>query len=82
MNKEGNASHGTFWFLVDEVRYAYKTAYFYNADSTPSGSTTINIELTAGQIVRIENLDSTVIYGTHEDGFMQSWFTGHLLHAL
>ena len=82
MNKEGNQYYGSFYLLVDEVRYAYKDAYFGNDNGAPSGSATINIELTAGQVVRIENIGSTTIYGTDSSGFIYSWFTGHLLYAL
>ena len=81
MNKSGNEYYGTFMFLVDEVRYA-ENDLFVGSDVHPSGSATINIELRAGQIVRIENYGSTLIYGTSEGGNMYSWFTGHLLYAL
>ena len=83
VNKEGNNYDGGFWFLVDEVRYAYKDGEDPGStNSLPSGSATINVELTAGQIVRIENRGSSVIYGTDAEEFMNSWFTGHLLYAL
>ena len=82
VNKSGNENQGSFYFLADEVRYANKDLYV-GSDVHPSGSATINIELTAGQIVRIENYGSTVIFGTSdEQGEMYSWFTGHLLYAL
>ena len=82
MTKEGNNNHGTFWFLVDEVKFALKEEYTGNSNEGPSGSATISMELTAGQIVRIENSASTVLYGTDVSGAMRSWFTGHLLYAL
>ena len=83
MNKEGNNSDGGFWFLVDEVRFAYKDAEDPSSSNIlPAGSATISLELTAGQIVRIENRGSSVLYGTDAEGFMNSWFTGHLLYAL
>lgn len=83
VNKSGNEYQGSFYFLVDEVRYANKDLYV-GSDVHPSGSATINVELRAGQIVRIENYGSTVIFGTSDDeeGEMYSWFTGHLLYAL
>ena len=80
VNKSGNEYQGSFYFLVDEVRYANKDVYV-GSDVHPSGSATINVELRAGQIVRIENYGSTVIFGS-DDGVMYSWFTGHLLYAL
>ena len=64
------------------MRFAYVEEYGGNSDLDPSGTATINIELTAGQIVRIENAGSTAIYGTNSPGYMYSWFTGHLLYAL
>ena len=67
--------------MVDEVQYAEKDLYV-GSDTHPSGSATINIVLAAGQIVRIQNYGSTLIYGTSESGAMYSWFTGHLLYAL
>ena len=51
-------------------------------DIQPASSSTINLELAAGQIVRIENAVSTVIYGTDAGGVIRSWFTRHLLYAL
>ena len=80
VNKHGTDYGGSFFVLVDEVKYAYYEEYGPN-DSTQSGSATINIELTAGQVVRIENKSSTEIYGTDSTGVMWSWFTGHLLYA-
>ena len=68
-------------FLVDEVRYAEYDLYV-GSDIHPSGSATINVELTAGQIVRVENHGSTILYGTSDEGNMYSWFTGHLLYPL
>ena len=69
MVKHGNYYSGAFYILVGDVRY-------------PLGSATINIELTAGQVVRIENDWSTTIYGTDSTGYIYSWFSGHLLSAL
>ena len=73
--------YGTFYLLLDEMRYTYVDEYV-ESNFIPAGSATINIELTAGQVVRIENAGSTMIYGTHSTGYIYSWFTGHLLHAL
>ena len=78
----GNAYDGRFHFTVDEVEYAlFDTDLTNTGDSTPSTFATINVELNAGEIVRIQNLGSTTIYGL-SDGIIRSWFTGHLLYAL
>ena len=67
---------------MDEVRYAEKDGLYGGSNEAPSSSATINLQLSAGQLVRIENFGSTLVYGTFEEGFLQSWFTGHLLYAL
>ena len=72
VNKHGGQYYGSFYFLVDEVHYALKDAYIGDDYSAPSGSATINIELSAGQLVRIENLGSTTILGTDSSGYIQS----------
>ena len=78
----GNNYDGRFNFLVDEVEYAAFDMDLTNtADSTPSTFAAINVKLNAGEIVRIENIGSTAIYGL-DDGIIRSWFTGHLLYAL
>ena len=82
VNKEGTGSYGSFYLLIDEKQYAFKDAYFGDSDIIASGSATINVKLTAGQVVGIENFGSTLIYGTDSAGYMYSWFTGHLLYAL
>ena len=81
VTKCGNAQAGTFFFLVDEVRYAVMEEYT-EAKELQWASATINIELRAGQTVRIENGVSTAIWGTNGHGILYSWFTGHLLYAL
>ena len=81
VNKEGDSNHGSFYLLVDEERYAYKETWV-STDCCPAGSATINLELTVGQIVRVENTGSSLLYGTQPGGFMKSWFTAHLLYAL
>ena len=50
-----------FWLLIDEERYFYLENYTTYSESV---TTTINVELTAGQIVRVENNISTFISGT------------------
>ena len=80
--KSGNNYDGRFHFMVNEVEYALVDMDLVSAgDSTPSTTATINLELLAGDVVRIENIGSTLIYGVNGD-IMYSWFTGHLLYAL
>ena len=69
MTKLGNDGHGVFFFLVDEEKFAFEDEWNTGDEST-SGSCTINMQLTAGQIVRIENWQSTGIYGTESEGYM------------
>ena len=80
--KRGNNGRGDFWLLIDEDRYFISVTYSTNGAAAITGSMTINIELTAGQIVRVENEVSTVIYGTDSNGVIQSFFTGYMLYAL
>ena len=80
VTKLGNDGHGAYFFLVDEERFAFEDEWNTGDEST-SGSCTINMELTAGQTVRIENWQSTGIYGTDSDGYVKTWFTGYLIFA-
>ncbi len=82
MNKKGNDYSGSFSILVGEAAIAFKEAGFTNSNEDPSGSATINLELTAGERVRVQNVDSSVVYGTAQFGVIESWFTGHLLYVL
>ena len=76
--KRSNAGRAHFWLLLDEERYFYLDSY---ENYVPTGTATINLQLTAGQIVRVENYYSTIIYGTLE-GTINSFFTGHMLYNL
>ena len=69
---------GSFFFLVDGVRVAFKYLWV-PSNSAAASSATLNIELFAGQIVTVENDGATAIMGTA--GEFASWFTGHLLYA-
>ena len=80
VTKTSNLERSNFWILVDDQRYAGH--FLYTADVPPAGSATIILQLTAGQIVRVENQYSSIIYGTSSDGVILSWFTGHLLYPL
>ena len=83
MAKRGDNSQAIFWFLVDGARYAYfDMDYDESGSGSPSPTATIILQLTAGQIVRVENPDTFVIYGTDASGVIQTWFTGYMLHAL
>ena len=57
---------------MDGARYALVKVFAGSGDSNPLGSATINIELTAGQVVHIENVGSTSVYGTNSAGFIYS----------
>ena len=82
VQKTGNENSSNLWLLVDEARFMF-CGFVIDNDPGPSNSITINIQLTAGQIVRVENSHSTQIYGTHSlDGAIESWFTGFMLYEL
>ena len=70
---------GSFYFVVDETRVAFKYLWV-PSDSAAASSATLNIEPTAGQIVTVENDGVTATVGTGDE--FSSWFTGHLLYAL
>ena len=65
---------------MDEQRHA--GLFLRTPHQNVAGSTPIVLELTAGQVVRIENDISTIVYGTDSDGTIHSWFTGHILYLL
>ena len=71
-----------FLNFVFNWKYAEKDGVSGGSNEAPASSATVNLQLNAGQLVRIENVGSTLIYSTHAEGFVQSWFTGHLLYAL
>ena len=78
--KQGTSA-GSFWFLVDNERVGYINDIDF-IFAFGQGSTSIILELTAGQLVRIENSFSTQVFGTHPEYGQVSWFTGFLLSAL
>ena len=80
--KRSNDGRAHFWLLIDEERYFYFNIALDGGSTAPTGTATINIQLTAGQIVRVENNISTLIYGTNSEGIIQSYFTGFLLYLL
>ena len=86
MTKSSDDHQSDFWIFVDEIRFAYSEIDTggdtdNSGSKTPSSSVTINIQLTAGQIVKVQNDNSALVYGT-SSGVVQSWFTGHMLYAL
>ena len=64
---------------MDGQGYLLKNTYT-ESNLTLGGATTINMELNAGQVVAVMNQLSSEVYGI--DGYIFSWFTGHLLMAL
>ena len=80
--KRSNDGRANFWLLIDEDRYLYFDVNIFDGGSAPTGTTAINIQLTAGQIVRVENNISTLIYGTDSAGTISSYFTGYMLYLL
>ena len=82
MTKEGDLAHGSFFLLVDGERYAEKEGYYGEENGAPATSATITVQLSAGQLVSVQNVGSLLVYGTYARTYIQSWFTGHLLYAL
>ncbi len=78
--KYGNNNYGSFVFLVDGDRVAHVNEYDHD-DTVVQGSATINLYLTTGQTVQVQNLVSNTVWGTDTSGFLYSWFTGFLLYA-
>ncbi len=78
--KDRTNSEGSFCFLVDGDRVGYIEDFDLDL-STQQGSGTINLYLTAGQAVQVENWASTTIYGTWSIGY-HSWFIGLLLYGV
>ena len=48
---------------MDEIIYAVKEELSGSVFCCPSGSASINMELTAGQVVRIFNIGSSLVFG-------------------
>ena len=69
----------TFWWMRCDTLMKTKMSVLIQRQLRTA---TINIELRAGQIVRIEYKGSSKVGGTNSTGTMLSWFTGHLLYAL
>ena len=86
VTKRSDAHQADFYILVDGARYAYHEINTGGegdepGSDIPTGSFKTNIQLTAGQVVQIQNDNSATVFGT-ESGYINSWFTGHMLYAL
>ena len=81
MQKTGDQHSSLLWLLVDKQRFLYGGIY-NTQDDGPNNAITINLQLTAGQIVKVQNSISTRIYGTRSEGDIESWFSGYMLYAL
>ena len=77
--KRGNNNKANFRLFVDSQPYTVYALHTYFGE--PGACVTINIQLTAGQVVSVENEHSTVLYGGGGGGY-NSWFSGFLLFAL
>ena len=76
MAKAGNDYHGDFIFLVDDIEYAYVDEDTEDSNITPTGIGTVNMLLTAGQTVRVQNSGSFSVFGSDElrhDVFLVHW---------
>ncbi len=51
-------------------------------DTNPTGTMVVNLQLNAGQVIKVQNALSTRVFGTTSIGTMRSWFTGHMLYLL
>ena len=84
--KRSDASQAKWWLLVDNTRITYFDMDYHeqggSGTQTPTSAVTMNVQLTAGQVVRVENYKSSNVYGTDSSGVMMSWFTGFLIFAL
>ena len=79
--KRGNNHWADFILKVDDTPYF--TFILSTGDhGEPGGCATITVQLTAGQVVSVQNDQSTSIYGTDSTGAYNSWFTGRLLYLL
>ena len=80
--KHGAGISGNYWFLVDNERVGFIND-FDGGGVIGQGSATIILKLRVGQLVRIENSMSPVVFGYFPPNYgYVSWFTGFLLHAL
>ena len=61
--KKGNNNYGDFLFQVDGVRKAIVEESDFSWE-IPQGLATVLLYLTAGQVVQVENIQSTTVYGT------------------
>ena len=69
-----------FFLLIDGKQYYYHDLYTYDAYYATS-TVTINVQLTKGQVVAVQNNWGDLLAGTH-DGYMSSFFTGYMIAPL
>ncbi len=83
VQKESNNYRGYFFFVKEGERVAFHPRYDPDHVDTV-GSSSIILELQAGERVQIENIDSTIIYGVYTSGtsIYRSLFSGFLLYGL
>ena len=78
--KYGNNKSGSFCFLVDGQR-VFSVSRLDKDESMLQGTGTINLQLTAGQKVTVQNRGSNRLHGRNENG-AHCWFTGFMLGGL
>ncbi len=81
VQKESNNNKATLYYVKEGIRLAFVQAYM-EYDSIPLSTSSIILELQAGERVQIENVDSNIIYGTLDATIYKSWFMGFLLHSM
>ena len=56
--------------------------YFFisSTENFHSATSTFILHLDQGQQLQVQNEISTIVYGTHSNGYVSSWFQGHLLY--
>ncbi len=81
VQKESDNYYATFNFVKEGVRVAHNA--FYDQDiHSPVSTSSIILELETGERVQVENTASTFVYGTVENTYYRSWFSGFLLYSL
>ncbi len=70
---EGDNYDGSFYFLVDNVKITFSDGTSPNSNREPEGSATINLHLTAGQLVQVQNYVTTTVFGTESIKQETNW---------
>ncbi len=80
--KESNNNRANFFFVKEGERVTI-TGHYNEHHPTPWSTSSVILELQAGERVQIENIDSTIIYGVNSGtNIYRSWFSGFLLYGL